>query len=62
MDIITDLKVMKSAAGYYIGRGFTEPDVPFEQPYSRDSLDYYPTREAAQYALDNDEWVARIGW
>ena len=53
---------MKSAAGYYIGRGFTEPDVPFEQPYSRDSLDYYPTREAAQYALDNDEWVARIGW
>ena len=59
---ITDLKVMKSGAGYYIGRGCTEPDFPFEQPYCRDSQEYYATKEDAQSALDTDSWCPRIGW
>ena len=53
---------MKSGAGYYIGRGYTEPDLPFEQPYSRESQEYYPSKELAQQALDNDTWTPRISW
>lgn len=48
---ISELKVMKSAAGYYIGRSCVEDGLPFEQPYSRES-GYYPTKEAAEGDLD----------
>ncbi len=41
-------KVLRSGAGYYIGT-FCDN----HGPYSRES-GYYPTREAAQEALDND--------
>lgn len=43
---ISELKVMRSAAGYYIGRSCVEAGLPFEQPYSRESC-YYPSEEAA---------------
>jgi hypothetical protein len=62
METITHIKVMKSGAGYYIGRGYTEPDLPFEQPYSRESQEYYPSKELAQQALDSDTWTPRISW
>lgn len=42
---ISKLQVLKSNAGYYIGR--TQDFFP----YSRDS-GYYPTKESAQQALD----------
>ena len=41
---ISDLKVMRSAAGYYIGRSYFNGD--FDEPYSRES-GYYPTEKAA---------------
>ena len=44
-DNISELQVLKSAAGYYIGR--TEEGIP----YSRQS-DYFRTRESAQEHLD----------
>ena len=62
METISELRVCQSAAGFYVGRTFTEPDVPFEQPYSRDSAEYYPTRQLAQSALDNNSYTTRMGW
>ncbi len=41
-------KILNSGAGYYIGTF-----CPNCGPYSRES-GYYPTREAAQEALDNN--------
>lgn len=44
---ITKLQVMKSAAGYYIGRaGYKD----FQEPYTRES-DYYATAEEAEKEL-----------
>lgn len=51
----TDMKVCKSAAGYYVGTVFENFDdagnLLFEEPGSRDS-DYFRTREEAQRFLD----------
>jgi len=47
---ITSLMVLKSAAGYYIGR------VCDDGPYSRDS-GYYPTRKEATLALCNNTYL-----
>lgn len=52
MSQVSELQVMKSAAGYYIGRGYNDmgsTDYPF--PYSRES-GYYPTAQLAQTDLD----------
>ena len=44
---ISNLKVMRSAAGFYIGRSCTDDDMPgCEIPYSLES-GYYPTEAAA---------------
>ena len=51
----TELKVMQSAAGYYIGRGYVVEEEwgTYEEPGSRES-GYYKTREAAQCALETE--------
>jgi len=46
------LEVLQSAAGYYIG---TQCRCG---PYTRES-GYYPSREDAEAALVNNEWVPR---
>ena len=49
---ISHLKVMKSAAGYYIGRDCYAEDEPLLlMPFDRDS-NYFKTAEAAQNELD----------
>ena len=48
---ISDLKVMKSAAGYYIGRSCSDED-GFEVPYSRES-EYFRKEVEAQAELDD---------
>lgn len=53
-ECITPLKVMKSAAGYYLGHAcYVEEDGGFkyEVPYSRES-GYFRTKEEAQQALE----------
>lgn len=45
----SDLQVMHSNAGYYIGTTFTDSD-GFQEPGSRDS-GYYRTHEEAEAAL-----------
>ena len=47
----SDLQVMESAAGYYVGTIFTD-EHGFEGPGSRDS-EYFTTKEKAQRVLDN---------
>ena len=52
--MFSELKVMSSNAGYYIGRSSTE----YGDPYSRES-DYYPTYGAAEKDLNNKTFVVR---
>jgi hypothetical protein len=47
----TELQVLKSAAGYYVGTLYNDPE-GWQEPGSRDS-DYFATREAAQAWLDS---------
>lgn len=54
------LKVMKSAAGYYIGTEYrtVEDDHTFLEPGSRDS-EYFASAAEAQDALNNKSWTQR---
>lgn len=57
-DDCTKLMVMKSAAGYYIGRGYFDWSIGHGPlPYSRESY-YYKTRDEAQAELDSG-WEIR---
>lgn len=47
---VSKLKVLRSAAGYYIGRECRDKDMPFDEPYSRES-DYFSSKEEATKAL-----------
>lgn len=51
---ISELKVLKSNAGFYIGKTY-ESEHGNDYPYSRES-GYYKTREEAQSALDNNNY------
>ncbi len=46
------LQVCESKAGYFIGT-----DCPRDGPISRESLEFFPTREAAKTALDSGSWT-----
>jgi hypothetical protein len=48
---ISELKVMRSAAGYYVGRSYWDIEIEYEGPYSRNS-EYFDTEEQAQKRLD----------
>jgi hypothetical protein len=47
------LQVCRSAAGYYLGT------VDDEGPVSRESVEYFPTPEAARQALASGRWQQR---
>ena len=47
---ITDLKLLESAAGYYIGRQYYDNEMKGWFPYSRDS-EYFMTEEEAEVCL-----------
>ena len=49
----SELQVLKSAAGYYIGSLYQDGS-----PGTRDS-EYFPTEEAAHDALRSQSWVQR---
>lgn len=55
---ITDSMVLKSNAGYYIGRLCNDPEIGITEtviPYSRES-GYYPTHAAAQADLETNNY------
>jgi hypothetical protein len=57
-DYISNLQVMKSAAGHYIGRSYFDSEIGAELPYSRES-GYYATHDEAQRELDGDTFEVR---
>lgn len=54
----SDVQVLQSAAGWYVGTTFTEEE-GYETPGSRESEEYYATQAEAQAALDNDTFTQR---
>ena len=54
--MISELKVLESGAGFYIGTTYEEYDM--ELPYSRVS-GYYPTHKDAETALNGKTYVKR---
>lgn len=50
-----ELEVLESAAGFYLGT-FD----PMEGPVSRDSEEYWATREKAETALTTNLWKRRL--
>lgn len=54
MNGISDFKVLRSGAGYYIGR-----TIGGHIPYSRDSREYWKTQEEATEALLSGKWTLR---
>ena len=59
--VYSDLKVMHSAAGYYIGTSFTHTSGEYEgliEPGSRES-EYFATEAEAQRALATETWDQR---
>ena len=48
-----ELKVLESANGFYLG---TFDD---EGPYSRESMEYFPSKEVAERALATGDWHQR---
>lgn len=55
---VSDLKVMQSAAGWYIGRSYWDEEFGFEGPYSRES-GYYATEHEARVHLSNETFEVR---
>lgn len=49
------LQVLKSNAGFYIGTFDSE-----EGPCSRESVEYFRTREQAQMALNDSTWTQKL--
>ena len=57
METISELEVMRSNAGWYIGRSYTEEDYPnLPMPYSRES-GYYSSEESARTALKMENLI-----
>jgi hypothetical protein len=50
------LQVLRSAAGYYLG---TFDNGTEDGPVSRESVEYFPTHEAARHALHTGAWTQR---
>lgn len=53
------LGVMRSAAGFYIGTFYTDPETGIQQPGSRDSVEYYETFDEAFEALEKGTFAQR---
>lgn len=55
----SDLGVYESGAGFYIGTMYYDPEEGFPQPGSRESMEYYGTREEAEQAFEKGTWTQR---
>jgi len=48
--------VMRSAAGYYLGTERFDADMGMTIPYTRESIEYWPTEAKAASALASGAW------
>jgi hypothetical protein len=55
--VYSEIQVLKSKAGYYIGTIFKHKE-GWEEPGSMES-GYYPTKELAELDLNNNTWNQR---
>lgn len=53
-EAVSELKIMKSAAGYYVGRSYQDEESGGEFPYSRES-GYFRTRAEAERSIPRFE-------
>lgn len=56
---VSERQVLCSGAGHYIGRTYHDPEIGPGCPYSRESVEYYPSRETAQKALESNSFTFR---
>jgi hypothetical protein len=49
------IEVLESGAGFYLGT--MDPE---EGPFTRESVEYWPTKAAAENALGTGEWNQRV--
>jgi hypothetical protein len=49
----SELKVMRSGAGYYVGTSYRDPEFDFDVPGSRDTVIYFATATEAKAELEN---------
>lgn len=54
----SDLGVYESGAGFYIGTMYNNPEC-FMEPGTRESMEYYPNREVAEFAFKYGSWTQR---
>lgn len=52
MDALLPLEVLESGAGFYLGTF-----CPTEGPMTRESEEYWRTRDQAQRAMDSGDWT-----
>lgn len=55
----SDIQVLVSGAGYYIGTIYNNPE-GYPEPGSRDSVEYYRDKATATTALNNQSWTQRV--
>ena len=55
-------EVLQSAAGYYIGTKYIDPDTGYLTHYSRESQEYYRTAKDAHEALAKDTFTKRMNY
>lgn len=58
-ETVSDVQVLHSNAGYYIGREYLDKDFGTWMPYDRLSVEYYPTRDDAKIALATHAYTPR---
>lgn len=51
------LQVLKSNAGYYIGT--TQEESGWAMPFTRESIEYFQTEDAAVTALETGRWTQK---
>lgn len=56
---ISGLKILESAAGFYVGRLYLYDEEGDCEPYSREST-YMPTKEIAENALLNKTYIENL--
>ena len=58
-EVVSELQVCKSGAGYYIGTLCYDKELDAWLPYTRESVDYYRTEAEAKNALATGRWAPR---
>lgn len=56
---VSEVQVLHSNAGYYIGREYLDSDFDVWMPYDRLSVEYFRTREDADLALKHSAYTPR---